>query len=37
MRFIPTLLILKDGVAKATKIGAEPKQKLLSWINTVLT
>ena len=30
---IPTLLLFKNGQVAATKIGAEPKQKLVSWIN----
>ena len=34
VRSIPTLLLFKNGQVAATKIGAEPKQKLLSWINT---
>ena len=34
VRSIPTLLLFKDGQIAATKIGAEPKQKLVSWINT---
>ena len=33
---IPTLLLFKNGQVAATKIGAEPKQKLVSWINTVV-
>ena len=36
VRGIPTLLLFKDGQVAATKIGAEPKQKLVSWINTVV-
>lgn len=36
IRSIPTLLIFKDGKVLATKIGAEPKQKLVSWITTCL-
>ena len=35
VRSIPTLLLFKNGQVAATKIGAEPKQKLVSWINTV--
>ena len=34
---IPTLLLFKNGQVAATKIGAEPKQKLVSWINTVVS
>ena len=34
VRSIPTLLLFKNGQVAATKIGAEPKQKLVSWINT---
>ena len=37
VRGIPTLMIFKDGQVAATKIGAEPKQKLVSWINTVVS
>ena len=37
VRSIPTLLLFKDGQVAATKIGAEPKQKLVNWINTVVT
>lgn len=37
VRSIPTLLLFKNGQVAATKIGAEPKQKLVSWINTVVT
>jgi thioredoxin 1 len=33
VRSIPTLLLFKNGQVAATKIGAEPKQKLVSWIN----
>ena len=36
VRSIPTLLLFKDGQIAATKIGAEPKQKLVSWINTAI-
>ena len=34
VRSIPTLLLFKNGQVAATKIGAEPKQKLVSWINS---
>src|ERR1044072_2197394 len=34
VRSIPTLLLFKNGQVAATKIGAEPKQKLGSWLNT---
>ena len=37
VRSIPTLLRFKNGQVAATKIGAEPKQKLVSWINTVVS
>ena len=37
VRSIPTLLLFKNGQVAATKIGAEPKQKLVSWINTVVS
>ena len=36
VRSIPTLLLFKNGQVAATKIGAEPKQKLVSWINTAI-
>jgi len=36
VRSIPTLLMFKNGQVAATKIGAEPKQRLASWINSVL-
>ena len=34
VRSIPTLLLFKNGQVAATKIGAEPKQKLVSSINS---
>jgi thioredoxin 1 len=37
VRSIPTLLMFKNGQVAATKIGAAPKQSLVSWINTVVT
>ena len=37
VRSIPTLLLFKNGQVSATKIGAEPKQKVVSWINTVVS
>jgi len=37
VRSIPTLLLFKNGQVAATKIGAEPKQKLVSLINTVVS
>ena len=36
VRSIPTLLLFKNGQVAATKIGAEPKQKLVNWINTAI-
>ena len=36
VRSIPTLLLFKNGPVAATKIGAEPKQKLANWINTAI-
>jgi thioredoxin 1 len=36
VRSIPTLLLFKNGQVACTKIGAEPKQKLVTWINTVV-
>jgi thioredoxin 1 len=37
VRSIPTLLLFKGGQVAATTIGAEPKQRLVSWINTVVS
>ena len=37
VRSIPTLLLFKNGQVAATKIGAEPKQKLVSWINGAIS
>ncbi|MBM3644396.1 MAG: thioredoxin TrxA [Alphaproteobacteria bacterium] len=34
VRSIPTLLLFKNGQVAATKIGAEPKQKLVNWIES---
>ena len=36
VRSIPTMILFKGGQVAATKIGAEPKQKLVSWINTAI-
>ncbi len=36
VRSIPTLLVFKNGQVAATKIGAEPKQRLMQWINSVV-
>ena len=36
VRGIPTLMLFKNGQVAATKIGAEPKQTLVSWINTAI-
>jgi thioredoxin 1 len=36
VRGIPTLILFKNGQVAGTKIGAEPKQKLVTWINTVV-
>ncbi len=36
IRAIPTLIIFKDGEVASTKTGAEPKSKLLAWINDTL-
>ena len=32
----PRLHIFKNGQVAATKIGAEPKQRLMQWINSVV-
>ena len=32
IRSIPTLMLFKDGVLAATKVGALPKQALQSWL-----
>ncbi len=34
VRGIPTLMLFKDGQVAATKVGAEPKRKLLDWVNS---
>ncbi|MBY0432155.1 MAG: thioredoxin TrxA [Rhodospirillales bacterium] len=36
VRGIPTLMLFKDGVVAATKIGALPKSKLFEWVESVL-
>lgn len=33
IRAIPTLMLFKDGEVAATQTGAQPKGKLLDWIN----
>ena len=33
VRGIPTLILFKDGEAKATKVGAAPKTALAEWVN----
>jgi thioredoxin 1 len=33
IRAIPTLMLFKDGEVAATQMGAQPKGKLLDWIN----
>ncbi|MGE4061146.1 MAG: thioredoxin TrxA, partial [Sphingomonadales bacterium] len=30
---IPTLMLFKDGELRATKVGAQPKSKIVQWIN----
>ncbi|MDH7971012.1 thioredoxin [Sphingomonas sp. AR_OL41] len=32
VRGIPTMILFKDGAPAATKVGAEPKSKLKSWL-----
>ena len=34
IRGVPTLMLFKDGQVAATKVGAEPKRKLLDWVNS---
>lgn len=36
IRGVPTLMLFKDGQVAATKVGAEPKRKLLDWVNSVI-
>jgi thioredoxin 1 len=36
VRGIPTLMLFKDGVISATKIGALPKAQLETWLKSVL-
>lgn len=36
VRGIPTMILFKDGVPVATKVGALPKDKLKTWIESVL-
>ena len=33
VRGIPTLMLFKDGELRATKGGAQPKSKIVQWIN----
>ena len=33
VRGIPTLMLFKDGELRATKVGAQPKSKIVQWIN----
>ena len=32
VRWIPTMLLFKDGELKSTKVGASPKSDIVSWI-----
>lgn len=34
VRSIPTLMIFKDGKQVASKVGAQPKNALMEWINS---
>jgi thioredoxin 1 len=34
VRGIPTMILFKNGVAAATKVGAIPKSKVLEWIDS---
>lgn len=36
VRGIPTMILFKDGVPAATKVGAEPKGKLKAWLEGAL-
>ena len=36
IRSIPTLIMFKDGKPAAQKVGAEPKARLVQWIQSVL-
>lgn len=36
VRGIPTMILFKDGEPVATKVGALPKEKLKTWIESVL-
>ncbi|RME94324.1 MAG: thioredoxin TrxA [Alphaproteobacteria bacterium] len=37
IRAIPTLMIFKNGELAATQMGAQPKGKLLDWINASIS
>ncbi|GAB4227127.1 MAG: thioredoxin TrxA [Methyloligellaceae bacterium] len=37
IRAIPTLMIFKNGEVAATQMGAQPKGKLLDWINASIS
>ncbi len=36
IRSIPTLIMFKDGKPAAQKVGAEPKARLVQWIQSVM-
>jgi thioredoxin 1 len=36
VRGIPTMILFKDGLPAATKVGALPKSRLYDWIKSVL-
>jgi thioredoxin 1 len=36
VRGIPTMILFKNGVPAATKVGAEPKSRLKSWLESEL-
>jgi thioredoxin 1 len=36
VRGIPTLILFKNGQVAATKIGEQPKSKLVEWVKSVL-
>ena len=36
VRGIPTMILFKDGAVAATKVGAEPKTQIKSWLEAAL-
>ena len=37
IRAIPTLMLFKDGEVTSTQMGAQPKSKLVDWINASIS